>query len=313
MTAGLSIDSTEFRAPRYWPTWLLWKTLRATHRLPLRWHRRIGAGVGVILRTLFRRQRRIARINLALCFPELSPAERTALLREHFAALGMSFLEMGIAWFSPIERIRDLIEVHGFEHLEAALRSNRPVLLWGAHFTCLEVGVRLLEDLDSRCATMHRTQSNALLDKMIEVGRSRFADEQIPRDGIRRLMTCLKEGYTVVYFPDQTHVGNQSQLIPFFGEPAATNIAASRIATRAGAEILTYFYRRLPNDVGYRLDIGPPLEGIPSDDPGRDAQRLFTTLERYIRKAPEQYLWTYKKFKNRPAPYRDPYREATDS
>ena len=160
---------------------------------------------------------------------------------------------------------------------------------------------------------MLRPQRNALLDRMIEVGRSRFADEQIPRDSIRRLLSCLKEGYTVVYFPDQTHVGNQSEIIPFFGEPAATNTAASRIATRAGATILTYFYRRLPQDAGYRLDIGPPLEGIPSDDPASDARRLFAALEHHIREAPEQYLWTYKKFKNRPAPCVDPYRAATDA
>ncbi|HMB74214.1 MAG TPA: lipid A biosynthesis lauroyl acyltransferase [Gammaproteobacteria bacterium] len=313
MTDALRIDAAEFRAPRFWLTWLLWKGMRVTHGLPLRWHRRIGTVVGTMLRILFARQRRIARINLRLCFPELSAQERERLLRRHFAALGMSFLEMGIAWFSPIERIRKLIDVHGFENLELAVRSERPVLLWGAHFTCLEIGVRLLEDLDSRCATMHRQQRNALLDKMIEVGRSRFADEQIPRDSIRRLLTCLKDGYTVVYFPDQTHVGNQSRIIPFFGEPAATNTAASRIATRADAIILTYFYRRLPDDRGYRLDIGPPLEGVPSDDPVHDARVLFAALENYIRAAPEQYLWTYKKFKNRPPPYSDPYRDTTDS
>lgn len=312
MTDGLRIEGSEFTGPRFWPTWLLWKSLRLLHRLPLRWHRRIGSAVGAILRTLLPRQRRIARINLQLCFPELSPAERERLLRAHFGALGMSFLEMGIAWFSPIERIRSMIDVHGFEHLDLAVRSGRPVLLWGAHFTCLEIGVRILEDLDARCATMHRPQRNALLDKMIEVGRSRFADEQIPRDAIRRLLACLKEGYTVVYFPDQTHVGNQSQIIPFFGEPAATNTAASRLATRANATILTYFYRRLPNDAGYRLDIGPPLEGVPSDDPASDARRLFAALEQYIRAAPEQYLWTYKKFKSRPPPYPDPYRDTTD-
>ena len=313
MSGGPRIDSTEYRAPRYWPTWLVWKTMRLTHALPLRWHRRIGAVIGAALRLLFARQRRIARINLRLCFPELTRERRERLMREHFAALGMSFLEMGIAWFSPIERIRGMIEVHGFEHLEMAVRAGRPVLLWGAHFTCLEVGVRLLEDLDARCATMHRPQRNALFDKMIEVGRARFADEQIPRDGIRRLLTCLKERYTVVYFPDQTYVGNQSRIIPFFGEPAATNVAATRIAIRADAAILTYFYRRLPNDAGYRLDIGPPLDGIPSDDPEADARTLFGALEDYIREAPEQYLWTYKKFKNRPPPYSDPYRDTTDA
>ena len=313
MSAGIRIPAAGFTAPRYWPAWLLWKTLRLTHGMPLRWHRRAGTVIGTLLRWLLPRQRRIARINLELCFPELSAGERKRLLRAHFAALGMSFLEMGIAWFSPIERIRSLVEVHGFEHLELAVRSGRPLLLWGAHFTCLEVGVRILEDLDTRCATMHRPQRNALLDKMIETGRSHFADDQIPRDSIRRLLTRLREGFTVVYFPDQTYVGNQAELIPFFGEPAATNTAASRLAMRADAQILTYFYRRLPDDQGYRVDIGPPLADLPSADPVSDARRLFAELERHIRLAPEQYVWTYKKFKRRPASWPDPYRDAKDA
>jgi KDO2-lipid IV(A) lauroyltransferase len=307
MSSEIRIAAHGFRGPRYWPTWLLWKTLRLTHGMPLRWQRRIGRVLGVILRFLFARQRRIALINLRLCFPELSAEQRERLLRAHFAALGMSFLEMGIAWFSPIERIRSLVDVHGWEHLERAVASGRPVLLWGAHFTCLEIGVRLLQDLDSRCATMHKAQRNRLMDRMIIAGRSHFADEQIPRDGIRQLLTRLKAGDTIVYFPDQAHVGNQSEILPFFGVPAATNTAASRLAARTHAHVLTYFYRRLPDDAGYRLDIGPPLDGIPSDDPADDARRLFRALEDHIRLAPEQYLWTYKKFKRRPPAYPDPY------
>ncbi len=313
MSTDLKIPAKGLRGPRFWPAWLLWKTLRLTHALPLHWQRRLGRVIGAFLRIAFPRQRRIARINIELCFPDLSAAERSELLRAHFASLGMSFLEMGIAWFSPIERIRSLVDVRGLEHVQQALDDGRPVLLWGAHFTCLEMGVRILEDLDTRCATMHKSQRNALMDAMIVAGRSHFADEQIPRDGIRRLLTRLREGYTVVYFPDQAHVGRQGEMLPFFGVPAATNVAASRLAARTDAVLLTYFYRRLPQDAGYRVDIGPPLEGIPSDDPAADARRLFAALEAYIRLAPEQYLWTYKKFKRRSAEYPDPYAVTTDS
>ena len=307
MSAELRIPAGGMRGARYWPTWLLWKMMRLTHPMPLRWHRRLGQFIGTVFRLLLSRQRRIARINIELCFPNLSATEREQLLRAHFRSLGMSFFEMGLAWFAPIERIRSIVEVHGLEHLQRAIDAGQPVLLWGAHFTCLEMGVRILEDLDARFSTMHKSQSNALMDQMIITGRARFAAEQIPRDGIRRLLARLKAGDVVVYFPDQAHVGNQSAVLPFFGVPAATNTAASRLAERTGAQVLTYFYRRLPADAGYRIDIGPPLRNMPSDDAGDDARRLFGALEAYIRLAPEQYLWTYKKFKRRPPEYPDPY------
>ena len=313
MSTDLRISAEGLRAPRYWPTWLLWKTLRLTHGLPLRWHRRIGTAIGTLSRILLTRQRRTVRINLELCFPEFSRGERERLLREHFCALGMSILEMGIAWFSPFERIRNLVEVHGLEHLESTARSGRAVLLWSAHSTCLEIGLRFLEVLETPCAGMYHEQRNELMAQMLSAGRSNFADEQIPRDNVRQLLSRLKQGFTVIYLPDQTYVGNQSALLPFFGEPAVTNVAASRIAQRTNAEILTYFFRRLPGDAGYRIDIGPPLEGIPSTDAVADARRLFGALERHIRAAPEQYLWSYKKFKRRPAPFTDPYRDASES
>jgi KDO2-lipid IV(A) lauroyltransferase len=237
----------------------------------------------------------------------MPPEERRKLLRRHFAALGISFIEMGIGWFTPIARLRKLITITGHQHLDAALARGGPVLLWGAHFTTLEVGVAILEDLCERCACMYRPQRNAMIDTIIRRGRSRFAERQIPRDDVRTLLRCLKQNYVVVYFPDQTYLGNQSAMIPFFGEPALTNTATTKLAAMTGATVLTYFYRRRNDASGYELEIGPPLAGIPSEDPIADAVRLFGALERFIARAPEQYLWIYKKFKRRPAPFADPY------
>ena len=70
--------------------------------------------------------------------------------------------------------------------------------------------------------------------------------------------------------------------------------------------MLPYFFRRLP-DGDYRVDIGAPLADFPSESALRDTERLFGLLEDYIRLAPEQYLWLYKKFKGRPAPLADVY------
>jgi Kdo2-lipid IVA lauroyltransferase/acyltransferase len=116
----------------------------------------------------------------------------------------------------------------------------------------------------------------------------------------------LRDGYAVGYLPDQTYLGNQSELVPFFGEPAVTNTATSKLAAISGAVVMPYFFRRLPTG-DYRVDIGPPLADFPGESPKRDAERLFGLFEDYIRLAPEQYLWLYKKFKGRPAPLPDVY------
>ena len=295
-----------FWGPRYWPMWVLLGLMHGTAKLSPPWQRRVGSSFGRLLRRVKTRQRRVARRNIELCFPSLSAAERRDLLERHFEAVGMSFVEMGVGWFTPIDRLLQRVDIHGREHLERALADGRGALLVGGHFTALEIGFAVLEALTPRVSTMYRTQRNAMMDVMIRRGRHRFAKHQIPRDNVRALLRTLRAGYAVGYLPDQTYLGNQSELLPFFGEPAVTNTATSKLAAISGAAVLPYFFRRMPSG-DYRVDIGEPLADFPSDSPTRDTQRLFGLLEDYIRLAPEQYLWLYKKFKSRPAPLPDAY------
>jgi KDO2-lipid IV(A) lauroyltransferase len=300
------LSLARFWTPRYWPTWVLLGALHVAARLPIRWQLGLGRGLGRFLLPLNPRQRRVARRNIALCFPELDSEQRQALLVRHFEAVGMSFVEMGVGWFVPITKLLERVEIFGREHLDQALAAGKGALLFTAHFTTLEVGVAVLETLAPRASCMYRPQRNAMMDMMIRRGRHRFASEQIPRDNVRALLRNLRDNYAVVYLPDQTYIGKQNELLPFFGEPAVTNTATSKLAAISGTTVLPYFFRRLP-DGRYRVDIGPPLAGIPSHDAAADTVRLFAALESYIRQAPEQYLWLYKKFKGRPAPYPDVY------
>ena len=300
------LSFARFAGPRYWPTWALLGFMKIAAKLPRSWQLRVGRCVGALFKRLKRREHYVAQRNLELCFKELSAAERAELLERHFEAVGMSFVEMGIGWFTPIERLLERVEIHGREHLEQALTRGRGALLVGAHFTTLEVGVAVLEALVPRVSCMYRPQRNAMIDVVIRRGRHRFAKTQIPRDNVRALLRKLRENHAVAYLPDQTYLGNQSELLPFFGEPAVTNTATSKLAALSGATVLPYFFRRLPSG-DYRVDIGPPLHGFPGDSPARDTARLVALLEDYIRLAPEQYLWLYKKFKGRPPPYPDVY------
>jgi KDO2-lipid IV(A) lauroyltransferase len=295
-----------FWGPRYWPTWALLGFMHGAAKLPRGWQLRIGRMLGGLLRRLKRREQRVARRNIELCFGSLSAAEQRRLLDRHFEAVGMSVIEMGIGWFTPIEQLLERVAVHGREHLDRALAQGRGVLLFMAHFTTLEVGVAVLEALVPRASSLYKPQRNAMIDVMIRRGRHRFAKEQIPRDNIRALLRSLRDNYVVCYLPDQTYLGKQSELLPFFGEPAVTNTATSKLAAISGATVLPYFFRRLPNG-DYRVDIGAPLADFPSESAARDTQRLFGLLEEYIRLAPEQYLWLYKKFKGRPRPLPDVY------
>jgi len=95
--------------------------------------------------------------------------------------------------------------------------------------------------------------------------------------------------------------------VKFFGIPAATTTATSRLARISGASVLTYFPERLPGTAGYRVHIGAALEDFPGADPGQDAARFNSLLEAQILRVPEQYLWMHRRFKGLSADYPDYY------
>ena len=306
MAEPVELSLRRFWRPVYWPTWLLLLGLRGISTLPLRAQMRLGRALGSVLGRVRVRERRVAARNLEVCFPELSAAARNELLGRHLESLGLSLVEMAIGWYAPLALLEKIVAVRGRERLDAALARGQGVILVTAHFTPLEVGVAIIEGFGVRCGGMYRPQSNSMLDTLILRGRSRFMRVQIARDNVRGAIRHLKSNGVLLYLPDQTYLGNQSALVPFFGEPALTNIVTSKLARLSGAAVLTYFFRRLPDDSGYVVDI-ETLDNVPTADPIADTRRLGEALERYIRIAPEQYLWTYKKFKYRPEPLPDLY------
>lgn len=300
----------QFRAPRFWPTWALLGVMRLAAWLPVPLQLGLGSLFGRALYIMQKRERLVAAKNLEICFPELDAAARQRLLRRHFRSVGLSIVEMGIGWFTPIDKLRRRVTVRGIERLETALAAGKGALLVTAHFTPIEVGVGILEDFPGKVSSLYRPQRNAMMDYLILRGRGRFASTQIPRDNVRLLLKLLKRNEAVLYMPDQTYLGNQSALIPFFGEPSMTNIATSKIAAISGAAVMPYWFRRKPDERTYEVEIGEPLAGFPGDDPIADTRRLVALLEERIRESPEQYLWVYKKFKRRPDSFGNVYAEA---
>ncbi len=293
-------------APRYWPTWLGIGCLRMVEPLPYAWQLRIGRAIGRIVRRLPLSYVRISRRNIELCLPELSAAAREDLLGRHFESLGIGLCETAVTWWSDNERVRSLAQVEGLDHLERALARGRGAILIGGHFTTIEIGTRILGTIVPM-NVLYRPTKNEVLSKVLEDQFTRYAQRAIQYDDIRTLVRALKGNGAVWYAPDQSYRNKGAAMVPFFGIPAATTTATSRLARMTGAAVLTYFPERLPGLRGYRVVIGPQLEGFPGDDPVADAARFGALLEAEIRRRPEQYLWMHRRFKGLSADYPDYY------
>jgi KDO2-lipid IV(A) lauroyltransferase len=110
----------------------------------------------------------------------------------------------------------------------------------------------------------------------------------------------------ILYGADHGAKGKTSVFVPFFGIPAATVTATHHLARLSGAAVIPFFQRRREGG-GYVFRMEAPLANFPSDDPVADAARVNALMERMVREAPAQYLWSYKRFKARPPGAADVY------
>ena len=297
----------KFWKPRYWCMWVFYGWLRGSALLPLRWQAALGKRTGRLLCLLVPGKRRTVRRNLEVCFPELSPEEIGRLCKRHYESVGVSLGELAVAWFGSEEAVRKAVRIEGQEHLHEALNRGRGVLLFCGHFAAAELLHPALRPLCPKLTAMYRPMRNEMMDQIILRGRLRNLDELFPKYGVKALLQSLADNSVVYYLADQSYRGKYSAPVPFFGVPAMTNTAVSRILKISGAALLTLFPKRLADGSGYVAAIGPPLTGLPSDDPVKDTARLMKAMEDHIRTCPEQYAWMHRRFKDRPDGYPDIY------
>jgi KDO2-lipid IV(A) lauroyltransferase len=277
---------------------LLW----LLHWLPLGVLALLGNGLGRLGWHLVSSRRKVALRNLELCFPELSSAERMRLAREHFRWLGRSLLERGLLWYASPERLRRLIQVEGDVRL--AERSDRPVMWLAPHFIGLDVaGASVLLFQNRKGISIYQAQSDPVMDAALRRGRLRFGNAEIfSRDqAAKALVRAIRKGDGFFNLPDMDFGARDAAFVPFFGVPAVTLLAPSRLAKALDMIVQPIVAEILPGGRGYRVRYEEPWSSFPSDDPVADAARMNRWIESEIRRNPAQYLWVHRRFKTRPS------------
>ena len=283
---------------------LLW----LLHWLPLPVLSRCGNALGSLSFHLGRRRRHIVLVNLRLCFPELSEAQRQQLARAHFRVLGRSMLERSLLWWASTERLSRLITVVGDDQLRTLVEAGRPVLMLTPHFVGLDAGGAAIA-MRFDCASIYAVQSNRVFDRLLLRGRQRFGDQLLlsRQEPVRSSVRAMMAGRPLYYLPDMDFGRRDSIFVPFFGVQTATVPGLSRLARLAGATVVPCLTRILPDAAGYLVTVGEPWQDFPSRDVEADTARMNAWIEEAIRSMPEQYYWVHRRFKTRPEGESRPY------
>ena len=270
--------------------------LRLLARFPLSWLHCLGALTGrVVDRVSPRFSARVAE-NLERSGIEPDPARRARLHRRVVAELGKGMLEVAAIWFRPIERAEKLmVAVRGWDIVDAQRARGRGVLLLTPHLGCFEIAA-LYTARRVPLTILYRPPKLRWLEPLLRSGRAGGLAHLAPTTlgGVRRLLKALKAGEVVGLLPDQVPGVGEGAWAPFFGRPAFTMTLAGRLQQSTGCAVVLVVARRLPGGRGFEMDV----ELFEGDLAGPDGPaNLNAAVEGMIRRCPEQYLWSYNRYK----------------
>lgn len=286
----------------YWAAAAVLKCLSLLPRPAAIW---LGRCVAAALFLALPRLRRIGRRNLALAFPEKSPAERDRLLRAACANLGRMAGE-----FSQFKKMtkadaRRLISYRGLEHYERAMRRGRGVIFLTGHIGVWELSAFAHALNGYPLNVMARPIDNPLVDALVNDYRLASGNRILGKtSGLRAAVSALRRGEAVGILADVNVQRRQGVFCDFFGVPACSTPLVAALALRTDAAVVPGYLTRNRRDGRYTLTFEPPIRLVRTGDMERDIEtnvaRCAKAIECVIRRHPDQWLWIHRRWKTRP-------------
>ncbi|MDF1763140.1 MAG: lysophospholipid acyltransferase family protein [Oleibacter sp.] len=270
---------------------------------------RLGRFMGWLLWLRRTRSREVARINLSLCYPELSREERNDMVKETLLQNGMTGAEMGPMWGYSQQHLFGLIhKVHNEHWLDEALAKDSGTLIMVPHLGNWEI-ISTYAAKKCNVTAMYRPAKMTSFNNWMVKRREAVGARMVPTtgNGVRTLFSILKEGGVVGFLPDQEPKRQYGVMAPFMGVETLTADLPHQMIKESGCTVVYAFAKRLPNAKGFDIHIIKPSDTQYSDDPVVAAAALNETVAKCIEQCPAQYQWTYKRFKRRPEGEDNPY------
>jgi KDO2-lipid IV(A) lauroyltransferase len=296
--------------------------------LPRPLARSLGAAIGFLAWHLVPRLRRIGLRNLSLAFPDMPTSERERILRTLFRYLGFQLAEFCRMPRASRSSAQQFFHYEGLEHYLAARSRGNGVLVLTGHLGAWELSSFYHSLMGYPMSMVIRRLDNPLVDAFVNRIRCLHGNRVLHKDDFARgLLQAMHRGDTVGILMDTNMTPPQGVFVPFFGTLACTASGLARVAAHSKAAVLPGFMLWEPDDADslplsrattgkladrtsndfrgrYVLHFGPELTLARTGDPAADAlanTALFTaTLESWIRRYPEQWLWVHRRWKTRP-------------
>jgi KDO2-lipid IV(A) lauroyltransferase len=286
--------------------WLVVPVARGLGRLPRGLARRLAEALAFAVYWVHVRLRRVGERNLQLAFPELSTKTRKNILRRVYIHLGWQLVEFCRMRRYTAENTIGWIRTEGLDHYLAAKARGKGVLVLTGHLGAWELSSFYHSLMGHPMGMVIRRLDNRRLDDFVNGIRCMHGNQVLHKDDFGRgLLTAMRTGQTVGILTDTNMTPPQGAFVKFFGVPACAATGLAHVALKTGAAVLPGFMLWEEAERRYVLHFGPELTFNRTGDDQADilaaTQLCNLTLEAWIRRYPDQWLWIHRRWKTRPA------------
>lgn len=235
-----------------------------------------------------------------------SEKEIDQMARKMFEYLALNFCDMAYSFhYRTQEEFSKIWDVKGLEHLEAAHKQGRGVLVSTCHVGSWEFSAIAPPILGFETSAVSAPLKNARINKIIVDSREARGMKNISRGkgkAMPLILEALKKGDAMVIMIDQDIVA-KGCFVDFYDRPAFTSTGAAKIAMDADVPVVTMVTRRLPN-MKHGIEFFPAFEmektGSVKNDLIENTKRIHQPLEELIKQYPEQWVWFHERWKRKP-------------
>lgn len=273
-------------------------------RLPYRVSLMCGEWLGFLSYFILGIRRRVALANLKRAFPQgANSLPLTQIAKRTYRNYGRAFVEF--AWIPEFVKnqnwFKSLVKPDGLEYIKQAAMAKKGAILLSGHFGNWEIlgGVVSLSGLPVDFVV--KTIRNPYLDGWVNRYRAMMGVGVIRTEvAVREVLAAFRRGRLVAMLADQ-YAGAEGVMVNFLGLPSSTPKGPAAFALRTGAPCITGFLYR-EKDGHFRMEVEPLFYNRSAGDHESEVrdfmQRYSSLLEKHIRKQPDLWLWTHRRWKN---------------
>ena len=194
------------------------------------------------------------------------------------------------------ERLPEVLDIRGLEHLEAALSKGHGVIALGFHLGNFVLVPAAMAVAGHPVHGLIRFVDDDRLADLVRHHSGAFQVELIPslprRKAVGKILTALRDNGIVLMLADNLKRGELETTL--FGQPVRTARGFVSLALRTRAAVVPIYLVR-GDDGRPHLVIEPEMEMVRNGDLSADLAvntgRIMKLLEELVRRYPDQWYW----------------------